>query len=495
MRKVVSLILSAVIAVAALAVPASAELVESTGKIVYVKANKSYTYTVDEKCTPITFVLSTDTEASVYTEMSATGTGQLTRTIATTSYHDTVAMSTATLGINYKTAYAELLAEYDTTGEIKSYMPTYYDFLTKDAVALSDEAYSTFYKMWYELPPTEQNVTYNVAASTPVRITYKGDTPGDSFKFKFNTSDKLTQHEVLGPTTPYVTLKKGATLSIYQKSAKYSTSNKKVATVSAKGIITAKGAGTCYITAKLNGKNYIYPIRVYTKSYTKGSINSNVMSIEKFPSDYTVLKPSTATSLSDTEIDTEKYFKFTLLRPTTVTFDITIDGSANNGYVEDGYWGVLSCATLKSFELTDGKNVLYKEDGNTEEYQEFLKNVFSSSEKFTHTYEYSLNAGTYYIKTNVESLNLGPKAVQLTMKPETGYYMFDNRVPVINLKKGKTFNLNGEGAMFSLRYSTTNKKVATVTNSGKVTAKGAGTCTISTYIDGVRYMYKLVVTE
>ena len=495
MRKIVSLILSAVVAVAALTTSASAELVESTGKVVYVQANKSYTYTVDEKCTPVTFVLSTDTEASVHVKMNATGTGQLTRTIATTAYHDTVVMSTADLGINYKTAYAALLAKYDTTGEIKSYMPTYYDFLTKDSAVLSNEAYATYYSMWYELPPTEQNVTYNVAANNPVRITYKGDTPGDSFKFKFNTSDKLIQNEVLGPTMPYVTLKKGTTLSIYQKSATYSTSNKKVATVSTKGIITAKGTGTCYVTAKLNGKNYIYPIRVYTKSYTKGSINSNVMAIEKLPSNYTTLKPSTATPLSDTELDTEKYFKFTLLRPTTVTFNITIDGSANNGYVADGYWGILTCATLNSFELTDGKNVLYKENGNTEEYKEFLRNVFSSSEKFTHTYEYSLKAGTYYVKTTVESLKLGPKAVQLTMKPKTNYYMFDNRVPVINLKKGKTLNLNGEGAMFSLRYSSTNNKVATVTKSGKVTAKGAGTCTISTYIDGVRYMYKLVVTE
>lgn len=61
----------------------------------------------------------------------------------------------------------------------------------------------------------------------------------------------------------------------------------------------------------------------------------------------------------------------------------------------------------------------------------------------------------------------------------------------VTLKKGKTFKIKAKVAkvkrnkklmpkthLKTVRYKTTNKKVATVSTGGKITAKGKGTCTI-----------------
>jgi uncharacterized protein YjdB len=45
-------------------------------------------------------------------------------------------------------------------------------------------------------------------------------------------------------------------------SVTWTSSNKKVATVSSKGKVTAKGAGTCTIKLKTNGKTYSCTVRV-----------------------------------------------------------------------------------------------------------------------------------------------------------------------------------------------------------------------------------------
>lgn len=73
-----------------------------------------------------------------------------------------------------------------------------------------------------------------------------------------------------------------------------------------------------------------------------------------------------------------------------------------------------------------------------------------------------------------------------------------------SLKKGKTFKLNAKAVAQSkklkvkkhvgIRYESTNKKVATVSNSGKITAKKKGTCYIYAYAqNGVFKKIKVVV--
>lgn len=493
MKRILSAIIGAVMCTICLVSPASAELVDSTGKIVYVKNNGSYTYTVDENCTPMTFVLSGKDEGTAYCQLTGNGTGSLKHTICAGDYVDESVYDVNEISIDYKKTYNELLAKYDTTGEIKKHMPTYKEFLSKNPYSLSEEAYKAYYTIWYELPPSIQTTFYTLTPGAVTRITLKGTNPGDSFTVKFTSDKKLIQTNSLKAAMPYVTLKKGTALNIYQEGAKYSTSNKNVASVSSKGVITAKKTGTCYITMTLKGTKYIYPIKVYKDSCTPSKIYNNVFLLGESPDKYSKLTCDTPVSLTDGELETNKFYKFTLLRPTTVTLTVTVDGARNAGYATEDYWGVLRCATFNTLKLTDGKTVLYEEKGDTDAFSEFQRNVFSATEKFTYTYEYRLNAGTYYIDTSATSLKIGDNAITMRLSAEKDYYVSNGQKPVINMKKGETLQLSGEGAMFSVKYSSTKNKVATVSSTGKVTAKSKGTCVVSVYIDGTRHMYTINV--
>ncbi|MBO6046982.1 MAG: Ig-like domain-containing protein [Erysipelotrichaceae bacterium] len=71
--------------------------------------------------------------------------------------------------------------------------------------------------------------------------------------------------------TTAITLKKGGTYTIrksIKNSATWSSSNKSVATVSSAGVVTAKGNGSCTITAKISGKNYTCKVTVTTDGST-----------------------------------------------------------------------------------------------------------------------------------------------------------------------------------------------------------------------------------
>ena len=77
----------------------------------------------------------------------------------------------------------------------------------------------------------------------------------------------------------------------------------------------------------------------------------------------------------------------------------------------------------------------------------------------------------------------------------------------VSLKKGKTYKIKAsvkkmkknkklmpKSHVATLRYMTSNKKVATVSKSGKITAKGKGTCVIYVYAhNGVSKSIKVTV--
>ena len=68
----------------------------------------------------------------------------------------------------------------------------------------------------------------------------------------------------------------------------------------------------------------------------------------------------------------------------------------------------------------------------------------------------------------------------------------------INKKKytlvtGSTFKLKINGTSRKVKWSSNNKKIATVNSNGKVTAKKKGTCTITAKVNGKKYSCKITV--
>lgn len=84
-----------------------------------------------------------------------------------------------------------------------------------------------------------------------------------------------------------VTLTKGKTTTLKvtgtKKKVKWSSSNKKIATVSSKGKVTAKKAGTTYIKAKVNGKTL--KCKVVVKNKSQNNVSSSVY-ITRYGSKY-----------------------------------------------------------------------------------------------------------------------------------------------------------------------------------------------------------------
>lgn len=77
------------------------------------------------------------------------------------------------------------------------------------------------------------------------------------------------------------TLKTTLTPLTTQQKVKYSSSNKKVATVSSKGVITAKKKGTAKITVKSGSKKKTVNVTVQVKTFAKGDTNGFLNSCKK----------------------------------------------------------------------------------------------------------------------------------------------------------------------------------------------------------------------
>ena len=63
------------------------------------------------------------------------------------------------------------------------------------------------------------------------------------------------------------------------------------------------------------------------------------------------------------------------------------------------------------------------------------------------------------------------------------------------LSVGSTYKLKIKGTSKKVKWSTSNKKIATVNSSGKVTAKKKGTCTITGKVNGKKYTCKITVKK
>ncbi|MDO5518969.1 MAG: Ig-like domain-containing protein [bacterium] len=189
------------------------------------------------------------------------------------------------------------------------------------------------------------------------------------------------------------------------KKATWKTTDKKVATVSSKGKVTAKKAGSAKIQAKLGKKTYTCKVNVLNFKLNKSSV--------------------------------------TMTQGKTTTLKVS---------------GTKSKVTYKS----SNKKIATVTN----------KGVVKAVKKGSTNIKVKVGKQTYTLPVKVETPSISKKN--------------------ITLKKGNKYTLKLNGTSRSVRWSTNNSKVATVSN-GKVTAKAVGQAIITAKVNDKSYTCKVVV--
>ncbi len=129
-----------------------------------------------------------------------------------------------------------------------------------------------------------------------------------------------------------------------KKNVKWSSSNKKIATVTKAGKIKAKKKGSVKITAKYDGKKYVCKVTVKAKKTSQNNTEA--------PTEATTEATTETTTEATTEATTEKTFD-----PTEYALDKVHEGEATY-YNKDG----MGCADIDFMEATYYTCALNKED-------------------------------------------------------------------------------------------------------------------------------------
>lgn len=109
-------------------------------------------------------------------------------------------------------------------------------------------------------------VAANVVCANPV-YTQAADTKNETISVSGSVSAKLASKPKLSATKVTLDVGKSKTLKVKNtsKSVKWSSKNKKIATVSKKGVVKGKKAGSTTITAKVSGKKLVCKVTVVKK--------------------------------------------------------------------------------------------------------------------------------------------------------------------------------------------------------------------------------------
>lgn len=318
-----------------------------------------------------------------------------------------------------------------------------------------------------------------------VTVKMKGKYSGTkTLTFKISPSAKTSASLLVGDTANI-----GAKSNT---SIKYSTSNKKIATVSNKGVITAKKAGTVTIsvtsggvtqkikvtvkdpTVKISGTKTLVIKQSTTlkaKADCKGKItwsssNKKIATVSA-SGKVTAQKAGTATITAKLTYKGKSYtakFKVTVKNP-------TIKVTGTNSML------LKKSVTLKATTNCSGKITWSSSNKSIA--------TVSSSGKVT-----GQKAGTatitakltYQGKTYSASFKVTVKAPYLTKTSAS-------------IEKGKTVQISVKGGSGTITYTSGNKSVATVSSSGVVTGVKQGTCTITVKRNGYSMSFKVTVKE
>jgi uncharacterized protein YjdB len=247
-----------------------------------------------------------------------------------------------------------------------------------------------------------------------------------------------------GGTTMYAGEKKQIAVMNNSETVTWKSSKTSVATVDSTGTVTAKKAGKAKITATISGKTYSYTFKVLSRTET------NVLKV--------IRENYVTADMSDYERAVAAY--------DWVQSNVTTGGT--------------SVSSKKAFE---GGKVNYTGFANA--YKKIL-DYYGMTVKVVTGKSHMENSVVIAGKTYTASSLAGTSGVDKTYTTTTCEGVAINK-STMNLSVGKTDTFKPQGVTKSITWSSSNTKVATVNKNGKVTAKKAGTATVTMKMGGKSY--------
>ncbi|MFP3156027.1 Ig-like domain-containing protein [Lachnospiraceae bacterium ZAX-1] len=302
----------------------------------------------------------------------------------------------------------------------------------------------------------------------------------------------------LGETTTQQLTATVAPANATNKAVTWASSNKAVADVSTSGLVTAKAVGTATITATAGGKSGTATINVAAADIrlTKITLSKTKLTIVKGKS-----ATLTATFTPANAIAADKVLKYTSSDTKIATVEDGKVTGKNAGIatitVKSGN-GKSATATVTVADVTlNSKAVTLQVKKTTTDLKvdtifpakDSVKWKSSNTKVVTVSSKGKLTAGsktgTATITATTASGAIATAKVTVQAKPVVVKKL--NVTKTLLLVKGKSETLTATkdplGAPGTIKYSTSNKKVATVDKNGKVKAIAAGTATITAAVE------------
>ena len=316
------------------------------------------------------------------------------------------------------------------------------------------------------------------------------------FSYNFSVTSTVTKYTSVSINKSKVSLAAGKTVTLTEKhepnadrTAKWTSSNKKVATVDQNGVVTAKALGKTKITATVGNKSDTCMVYVVSADKTVDLQVGDKVSVKN--------KFATVTSYK-----TAKYYSSDK-KIATVSSSGVVTGKAR------GY------ATI----IAKINGVKYKQPVYVSLPPLYIENApaamsvgqtITLEKEFRNSYDYALG---HWSSSNTKVAEIEEITGDLTAKAlgkakitiKAGDYSFSSVITVATNNHPVKVVLDNKASVKSCfaniagykdaKYSSSNKKIATVNSSGVVTGKALGTAYITAKIKGVSYKQKITVTK
>lgn len=289
--------------------------------------------------------------------------------------------------------------------------------------------------------------------------------------------------------TYYKKITKGSTYTLKikgtSKKPKWTSLNKKIATVNSKGKITAKKAGTTFVRATIGKKKYTAKIVVVNPpvkiskssvSITKGSTYTLKMQNTSKKAKWKTSNSKIATVNSKGKVTAKKAGKVTItatIGKKKYTCKVTVNNPPN--------------ISKSSISIAKGSTYTLKMQNTSKKAKWKTSNsniaTVSSTGKVT-----AKNAGTATITATLNSKKYNCKVT--VTNPNVKINQSN-----ITILYGNTTQLKLLNNTQTATWKTSNSKVATVSSTGKVSAVGKGSTTITATIGSKKYTCKVTVEQ